>query len=289
MKPTVAKSWDHALQLLFDGAYDRGLKRFRSPYAFRGMTQDWPLTPSLLRLGHPADLVPRIEKAMFRNFRKYAYSEVGRDVSEWEWLAIAQHHGLPTRLMDWTYSPFVGLHFATDQLQDADKDGIVYMVDFIASNDWLPAPLRQVLSDNFALGFDVAMLKSKFERIDELEELKGAEPEFILFFEPPSLDPRIVNQWGLFSLMNGPLVDLNRWLDRGMKARPKLAKKIVIPAKLKWEIRDKLDHMNLTERVIYPGLDGLSQWLKRWYSPKQAAKSRGRNGGARRGDAVRAG
>jgi hypothetical protein len=54
---------------------------------------------------------------------------------------------------------------------------------------------------------------------------------------------------------------------------PDVVKRVVIDASLKWEIRDKLDQMNLTERVICPGLDGLSQWLKRWYSsanPKPA-------------------
>jgi len=45
-------------------------------------------------------------------------------------------------------------------------------------------------------------------------------------------------------------------------------RKIVIPAELKWEIRDKLDQANITERVLFPGLDGLTKWLSRHYSPK---------------------
>ncbi|MBF0647163.1 FRG domain-containing protein, partial [Desulfuromonas acetoxidans] len=49
---------------------------------------------------------------------------------------------------------------------------------------------------------------------------------------------------------------------------PELWQKIIIPAELKWEIRDKLDQANITERVLFPGLDGLSHWLKRHYSPK---------------------
>ncbi|HDI59682.1 MAG TPA: FRG domain-containing protein, partial [Desulfobacteraceae bacterium] len=50
---------------------------------------------------------------------------------------------------------------------------------------------------------------------------------------------------------------------------PRICRRIVIPAALKWEIRDKLDQAGITERVLFPGLDGLSCWLKRHYSPRR--------------------
>lgn len=78
-----------------------------------------------------------------------------------------------------------------------------------------------------------------------------------------SIDDRIINQFALFSLMSDPTARLSDWLAD----RPEVFRRIIIPAGVKWEIRDKLDQANVTERVLSPGLDGLSRWLKRYYTP----------------------
>jgi hypothetical protein len=58
-------------------------------------------------------------------------------------------------------------------------------------------------------------------------------------------------------------------LDRLLERHPELVRRIVIPAELKWEVRDKLDQANITERVLFPGLDGLSRWVARYYAPRR--------------------
>src|SRR5579871_1248391 len=113
------------------------------------------------------------------------------------------------------------------------------------------------------------MLRQAANSLTEFEELHP--DQFVVFFEPPSLDDRIVNQYALFSLMSDPAAELDQWLGQ----HPDLYRRIIIPHNLKWEVRDKLDQANITERVLFPGLDGLSRWLRRYYTPRTGAAANG--------------
>ncbi len=84
---------------------------------------------------------------------------------------------------------------------------------------------------------------------------------FLLFFEPPSIDNRVVNQCALFSVLSDPSMSVDEWLSDTEND----AYKIIIPKELKREVRDKLDQANITERVLFPGLDGICTWLGRHY------------------------
>jgi hypothetical protein len=90
----------------------------------------------------------------------------------------------------------------------------------------------------------------------------------MVFLEPPALDERILNQLALFSLMSDPAGSFESWTQQ----HPQLCRRVVVPARLKWEIRDKLDQANINERVLFPGLDGLSRWLARYYMAVEAAE-----------------
>jgi hypothetical protein len=253
-------SWSQLQDELFAESYDDHLQRYRSPYFFRGLDNaSYGLDTSLIRLGGP---YRELERHLLRNFKKYAHRDVVARDSIWHWLVVAQHHGLPTRLLDWTYSPLIAMHFATADIAKFNVDGVIWMVHFRDVRQYLPDYLKKERERVGGIGFDVEMLSGIFETIDDLDKL--SPPDFAIFFEPPSIDDRIVNQYALFSVLSNPTLSFDEWLN---KHRVKYLR-LIIPAELKWEIRDKLDHANITERVLFPGLDGLSKWLKRTYSPK---------------------
>jgi len=252
---------------LYGESWNEALGRFRSPFAFRGQSRAADnLASGLLRLAAGRPNVARLELHLLRNFRKYAYGHGITTDSIWHWLALGQHRGLPTRLLDWTYSPLVALHFATTDLADMTSDGVVWMVNFVEANRSLPARLQRTLHREGSDTATVEML-SMFDSLGAFD--RSARRPFVVFLEPPSLDPRIVNQLALFSLMSSPDATLGAWLA----ARPDVGRRIVVPAELKWEVRDKLDQANINERVLFPGLDGLSRWLTRYYWPKPHSRA----------------
>jgi hypothetical protein len=258
-------SWDELHAQLHHESWKPNLGRFRSNFAFRGMEDaSDDLTTTLFRLGGSS---MNHEGHLLRNFRKYAHRDAVPGDLIWNWLALAQHHGLPTRLLDWTFSPLVAMHFATQDLESFKIDGVIWCVDYIKTHALLPRPLRLILKEEQADVFTTEMLHRAADQLWKFDELSEGEP-FAVILEPPSLDDRIVNQFALLSLMSDPETALDDWLE----ARPDLCRRIVIPAELKWEIRDKLDQANITERVLFPGLDGLSRWLKRYYSPRANPK-----------------
>ncbi|MEX5297735.1 FRG domain-containing protein [Kocuria sp. CPCC 205292] len=224
---------------------------------------DRDLETSLFRLRGSSS--EQIEPHILRNFRKYAARDTSPGDSDWNWLSVAQHHGLPTRLLDWSNSPYVALHFATADPRCYDLPGAVWCVDYAAVHELLPAQLREEISAHAAGLFTTGMLGRVAYSMADFDRCRDRQGRAVpLFFEPPSLDERIVNQAAVFSAMSAATASLHEWLGE----HPELYRKVVIPPGLKWRIRDHLDQANMTERVLFPGLDGLCRWLGRYYGPR---------------------
>jgi hypothetical protein len=267
----VAKSWSHLIELLYADSWFEPLQRFRSPFVFRGSpVVSFDLRSGLLHLARGPAEARQLEPHLLRSFRKYAQTTAIGGESTWKWLALAQHHGLPTRLVDWTWSPLVALHFATADMTRHDEDGMVLAVDTFKARNFVPPKVKTVISREATGVFSIEMLDELASSLAEFDRLDRSP--FVVFLDPPALDARLVNQFAAFSVMNDAGAYLEDWIDH----HPALRRRIVIPAALKWEVRDKLDQANVAERMLFPGLDGLCRWLTRYYTPRQmtAAKKR---------------
>jgi len=257
----VVNSWEELCSRLYDHSWKSKMERFRTDFAYRGVSEkEYQLKNRFLR-NCGTDI--KLEYHLLRNFRKYAKEGKESFSSDWRVLTLGQHYGLPTRLLDWTYSPFVAAHFATANISKYDKDGAIWMVDFVRVKKLLPEVLKSVLDSTGSNTFTLEMLEEAMPQLSDFDNI--SEQNITLFFEPPSLDDRIVNQYAFFSAMSGATAIMDDWLI----AHPDIYQRIVIPAELKWEIRDKLDQANINERLLFPGLDGLANWLGRHYYPRK--------------------
>jgi hypothetical protein len=253
---------ESVIAIISEQEYCEGTKRHRSNFIYHGLSNSqFELTSSLRR--NCKHLSASLESSILRNFTKYSLAEYPTpNSSVWQQMILGQHHGLPTRLLDWTYSPLTALHFATTEnnLDKMDKhDCIVWKIDIEELHKKLPQKYYDVLHNENALIFTVDMLGRVAPDTEKYDRDMGDSAMVII--EPPSIDPRIINQYSYFSIIPTGVEKVEDFLAENTENTVKY----VIKKELRWRIRDMLDQLNINERTVYPGLDGLSRWLARHY------------------------
>ena len=256
------ETMEQMLELVSGQVYRPELRRHRDLHIYRGeCNAGFTLSTSLQR--NCKSLKKQLELPMLQNFTKYAVLEEPMiEGNVWKQMIVGQHHGFPTRLLDWTFSPLMALHFATSETnldQMAAHDAAVWKIDVDELHDRLPEKYQRIMEKYSTTVFSVDMLGEACGSLRQYDEDMGED--HMLVIEPPSLDRRIISQYSFFSVVPSDMKDIVTFLN----VNTQKTSRYVIAKELRWQIRDFLDHQNITERMVYPGLDGLSQWLGRHY------------------------
>ncbi|GIL13447.1 MAG: hypothetical protein BroJett038_21670 [Chloroflexota bacterium] len=222
------------------GAFDT----FGSRTVYRGQSCDWPLVPKLYRIPYIPEAARNLrylEEELLTDFENQAKPFVQSiPENKLEWIALAQHHGLPTRLLDWTQNPLVALFFAVDHLNQDDltlkEDGVVW-----------------VLSTHLA--------QSRFFKT--LSDIDKVEPNGLLYF-PAHINPRISAQHSCFTLhqQSGKWGAIPLEQEELGGSFTRQMRKLVIPADKKVLLRNELDKLGINYFTIFPDLTGLCKKLE---------------------------
>lgn len=236
METTKIDSLEKLIELVTTG--DFGCRHV----VFRGVTdtKNHKLIPSVGRIDQSILCglsINDYEKETLNRFKLRANSEITpQPKDDWEWLALAQHHGLPTRLLDWTSSPLIAIYFATKpEIQD---DG----------------NLKKCNENGGAI--------YAFHTCSYLDTSCLVPPtdfsEFGLFY-PPQITRRITGQFGLFSIQADPTKELNEEIDEN---EGNWIKKIEFSSETAQQIQRQLYLLGIRHETVFPDLDGFTFDLK---------------------------
>jgi len=265
---------------------------------FRGQTKlagaGYPLKPSIGRYEHLSERTFRerdeLEREVLGVFSNHLVTYVQHlPRSEWEALAIAQHHGLPTRFMDWTTNPLVALYFAVRETKTDDDDkpvnSAVYVLisdpprysDFKRNQQATVTPVRDLATTpagaetgygDFGLeastrGEDLSPDEGvPAAAVSEKRVAEGAtapppvpspfEIKENVIYHPPHISPRLRAQDSVLLACHQPLEALE---DRDCL-------EVIIRHDAHDDIRRRLDQYGVFDRQLFPDLDGIAKWLR---------------------------
>lgn len=194
-------------------------------HIFRGIKKyDYPLTPGIGRLladgyAKSEEELYRFEQSAFNEFRIATYNEL-RVTDDFVMMTTAQHHGLRTRLLDWSLSPLVALFFAVEDI-NCKKDGAL-------------------------ISYQMSETLNVFGKAKSVFDFKNLEEYHFIF--APAISPRLKAQQSVFQYFKYPTKPFDH--------NPNL-RKYRIPAKYKKSIKHDLHDLGITYYALFPDLEGL--------------------------------
>ncbi len=179
------------------------------------------------------------------------------------WLALMQHFGVPTRLLDWTKSPYAALHFAlVDEPQNPNEESsAVWSIDLT----WL----NRMETDVLGAETSTSIMQNPKDRAEYLNSLLAGKQErkaLIVKVEPQRISERMAAQQGIFlcKLIHEVYFDhvlVDMMINSNRLDQP-IIRKLTIEKNLRIEILKHLREMNIHSASLFPGLDGFGKYLK---------------------------
>jgi hypothetical protein len=237
-----------------------------NPYLFRGQTDaTWDLVDSFSRLLHAKGLgsdATVLEYSAYREFlgRAHLYldaSSLPGEQSILAWWAIMQHFRCPTRLLDWSRSPFIGTYFAVrDRF---DRDGVVWAFD---SRELVACDSRPEIKEMRSTLDKSSENAGVFWKI-EGNETKPPNSQFIHPFTLKRHHIRSVTQQGAFTVCGRLPASHSEMIDQILTGRGSRCRlKFIIDKDAKLELLRQLHQMNISAESLFPGPDGLGEAIK---------------------------
>jgi hypothetical protein len=226
---------------------------------YRGQAgDDWTLKTRIARAvedwGGDADFrsLVALEERLLHSFQRRAHLFVPASYlpaadRPLAWMALMQHHGCPTRLLDWTRSFYVALYIAVSE--QPQKDGLIWALRPSLLGETNPPVENPSVAD-----FDEASFREHCQQ--------EAGFRWISTLSPALLSDRMHAQQGLFTFSNDPTVDLVDVPAGRPGGADSDRMKIEIAQDLKPAVRQVLLRMNLTAASLFPGIDGLGRLLQ---------------------------
>ena len=204
------------------------------------------LLPSIAR-GRSTKSSPDREWEIYQRFRQNAAAFLSHTtLSEWDWLLYMRHYAVPTRLLDWTESPLVGLYFAVENTR-LRSDGVVWCLDPQRLNDLAGFGARI-----YCAGIDPELEPYTAENVKKSPDATAYKPVALI---TARAFPRLVAQQGVFTMIHRRATALEHIDDSALLSR------VCIPANAKERIRDDLNELGLHRLTLFPELQSVAARL----------------------------
>lgn len=253
------------------------LNSLENSYIYRGHADaSWELVSTLERIsGSPIDesFLETCEKLTQSTFQsKFHIYDTQNETpkSKLGWLSLMQHYGVPTRLLDFTTSPYVALYFAVETYRpESGKDFAVYAIDYNAVMDASIAAIK-AYNRNFKEDLTSFSLDGRQDHVFD-EFIDQFSHQILWATEPSKLNVRIERQCGCFLFTGRRSLSVEAAL--ALPAYEHVdARKLIIPGAMFQHVYALLRKVNISASTIYGDLQGLASSLRTYISVMAAVK-----------------